>query len=168
MDEKKNFEDESSVLRSYLKEIAKIPLLSPDEERRLAQDARAGDEEALSRLVEANLRFVVKFAKRYRNCGLSLLDLVNEGILTLTQAAKRLPKLRQGRPVHVATLWRWAHHGLRGIKLETMKMGGTRVTSLEALQRFFQKLSDPDERTRMPMDQKRMEKVEAELKRLGF
>ena len=64
-------------------------------------------------------------------------------LLTLREAARLLPRRRRGRPMHVATLHRWATHGLRGVRLETVQVGGARCTTREALQRFFERLADP-------------------------
>ena len=71
------------------------------------------------------------------------IDPLNEQVFPLAQAAKRLPRLRNNRPVAVSTLWRWSRSGLRGRTLETAMIGGVRVTSTEALRRFFAALSDP-------------------------
>ena len=65
------------------------------------------------------------------------IDPLSETTLSLSQAARRLPRLRAGRPVHPSTVWRWAMTGLRGIRLETAMIGGVRVTSEAALRRFF-------------------------------
>lgn len=70
-----------------------------------------------------------------------MIDLENETVLSLTEAAKQLPRRRAGKRPHVATLYRWANRGLRGIQLETIQVGGTLCTSAEALQRFFERLS---------------------------
>ncbi len=66
------------ALKKYLREIAKLPRITVEEERDLGRRIHKGDRAALQRLVEANLRFVVSFAKRYRGCGLSFLDLIND------------------------------------------------------------------------------------------
>jgi len=77
-------DDDASALSAYLREIAKLPRLSVDEERELGQRIRdERDETAITRLVEANLRFVVSYAKRYRGLGVSFLDLIHEGNLGL-------------------------------------------------------------------------------------
>ncbi len=75
-----------------------------------------------------------------------MIDLTNEQVLSLAQAAKHpaLPRRRAGKRVHIATLHRWATRGCRGIQLETIRFGGTRCTSLEAVQRFCERLSDAD------------------------
>jgi len=70
-----------------------------------------------------------------------MIDLRTETILTLAEAASRLPKRRAGKKPHVATLYRWASRGLRGVKLEMLQVGGTTCTSVEALQRFFDALT---------------------------
>lgn len=70
-----------------------------------------------------------------------MIKLKAETILSFQEACKRLPRRRAGRRPCPETLYRWANPGLRGIKLETIQVGGTLCTSLEALQRFFDKLS---------------------------
>ena len=72
-----------------------------------------------------------------------MIDIKAEEVLPLARAAK-LPCFRHrrgGKPIAVQTLWRWSINGLRGIVLETILIGGTRVTSVEALQRFFEALT---------------------------
>lgn len=85
--DKKNY-TESSV-QWYLEEINKIPLLSREEEDRLARLTIKGDQDAKNKLVTANLRFVVQVAKKYQKFGISLLDLINEGNMGLIRAAER-------------------------------------------------------------------------------
>ncbi|MBK8975073.1 MAG: DUF1580 domain-containing protein [Planctomycetes bacterium] len=65
------------------------------------------------------------------------IDVEQESILTLAEAARYLPIRRRGKPVHVNTLRRWASRGLRGQRLETVLVGGVRCTSKEALGRFI-------------------------------
>jgi len=78
------------ALAAYLRQVLQIPTLSKEEELRLGElIQQKGDEKALKSLVEANLRFVIKVAMRYQGCGLSLLDLINEGNLGLLEAARR-------------------------------------------------------------------------------
>jgi hypothetical protein len=70
-----------------------------------------------------------------------MIDLHTETVLSLSQAAKRLPPGRSGKPTHPATLTRWIMTGVRGVKLEAAKLGGRWVTSAEALQRFAEALT---------------------------
>src|SRR5262245_22397966 len=99
-------DDDTRALSAYLREIAKLPRLSPDEERALGhriQDDR--DEAAITRLVEANLRFVVSYAKRYRGLGVSFLDLIHEGNLGLIEAARRFDPSRNVKFITYAVWW---------------------------------------------------------------
>lgn len=94
------------TLRAYLREIAKAPRLAPDEEHDLAHRVQAHqDEDALRRLVESNLRFVVHYAKRYRGLGVSFLDLIHEGNLGLMEAARRFDPSRNVKFITYAVWW---------------------------------------------------------------
>jgi RNA polymerase primary sigma factor len=99
-------EDDASALSAYLREISKLPRLTVDEERTLGhriKDAR--DQTAITRLVEANLRFVVSYAKRYRGLGVSFLDLIHEGNLGLIEAARRFDPSRNVKFITYAVWW---------------------------------------------------------------
>jgi hypothetical protein len=74
-----------------------------------------------------------------------MIDFQSETLMSLKQATRVLPGRSGEKPIHVATLHRWASRGCRGIKLETLQVGGTRYTSREALQRFFDRLSQQGE-----------------------
>jgi len=95
----------SETLKKYLQEISKLPRVTPDEEKELGARIQTGDKAALRTLVEANLRFVVSFAKRYRNCGLSFLDLINEGNIGLIEAAKRFNPAKNVKFITYAVWW---------------------------------------------------------------
>src|SRR3954463_16294836 len=98
--------DDADALRAYLRGIARIPRLTPDEERELAGRIKAdGDEAALRRLVEGNLRFVVSYAKRYRGLGVPFLDLIHEGNLGLIEAARRFDPGRNVKFITYAVWW---------------------------------------------------------------
>jgi RNA polymerase primary sigma factor len=92
-------------LNVYISEIARFKPLSAEQERELGQRIRQGDREALNRMVEANLRFVVSYAKRYRGLGMSFLDLVHEGNLGLIEAAKRFDPERNVKFISYAVWW---------------------------------------------------------------
>ncbi len=69
------------------------------------------------------------------------IDILSESVLSLTEAASSLPRRRKGKRPDVATLYRWSTVGCRGIRLETIQVGGCRCTSKEAMQRFFDALT---------------------------
>ncbi len=69
------------------------------------------------------------------------IDPTSESLLSLTKAAKGLPRRRRGKKPHISTLYRWSTAGCRGVVLETVQIGGTRRTSSQALARFFRKLT---------------------------
>jgi RNA polymerase primary sigma factor len=98
---------EVATLRRYLKEIARYPPIDHVREMELASRIRDGDEDALRDLVEANLRFVVAYAKRYRNPNVSFLDLIHEGNLGLIQAAKKFDPFKEGHDVKFITYAVW-------------------------------------------------------------
>ena len=75
-----------------------------------------------------------------------MINITDETVLPLARAAKTLPRKRNGKPTHTATLYRWSSAGLRGIKLEVIRVGGCVCTSTEALQRFFDRLTESDTR----------------------
>ncbi len=95
----------SREMRLYLKEISKIPLLTAAEEKELGARVQKGDKAALQKLVESNLRFVIKISKKYRGFGLSFLDLINEGNLGLIEAARRFDPERNVRFTSYAVWW---------------------------------------------------------------
>jgi RNA polymerase primary sigma factor len=92
-------------LNTYIREIAKFKTLTPDEEKELGRRIQKGDEGALQALVEANLRFVVHYAKRYRGLGLAYMDLIHEGNLGLMEAAKRFDPDRNVKFISYAVWW---------------------------------------------------------------
>jgi RNA polymerase primary sigma factor len=92
-------------IQSYLKDIAEIPLLNPEEEVDLARRIKQNDQRALKKLVSANLRFVVSVSKTYQNNGLSLEDLINEGNLGLIKAAYRFDETRGFKFISYAVWW---------------------------------------------------------------
>jgi RNA polymerase primary sigma factor len=96
---------ESPSLEKYLQDISKVPIISAEEEVRLADLIRKGDQAALQQLTKANLRFVVSVAKQYQHQGLSLSDLINEGNLGLIRAAKRFDETKGFRFISYAVWW---------------------------------------------------------------
>ena len=92
-------------VRMYLKEIGTVPLLSAEEELRLAKRKAEGDEYAKERLIEANLRLVVSIAKRYTGRGMSFLDLVQEGNLGLIKGVEKFDYTKGYKLSTYATWW---------------------------------------------------------------
>ncbi len=92
-------------VRMYLKEIGTVPLLTADEEIRLAKRKAEGDESAKERLIEANLRLVVSIAKRYTGRGMSFLDLVQEGNLGLIKGVEKFDYTKGYKLSTYATWW---------------------------------------------------------------
>ncbi|NPA68772.1 MAG: sigma-70 family RNA polymerase sigma factor [Chlorobi bacterium] len=96
---------DSESLDKYLQDIGRVDLLTVEEEVALAQRIKKGDQEALEKLTEANLRFVVSVAKQYQHQGLSLPDLINEGNLGLMKAAKKFDETRGFKFISYAVWW---------------------------------------------------------------
>ena len=92
-------------VRMYLKEIGKVPLLTPEEEQDLAKRMADGDEEAKRRMAEANLRLVVSIAKRYMGRGMLFLDLIQEGNLGLIKAVDKFDYTKGYKFSTYATWW---------------------------------------------------------------
>jgi RNA polymerase nonessential primary-like sigma factor len=98
-------ESHADATRLYLKEIGFSPLLTAEEEVHFARLAQKGDEAGRKRMIESNLRLVVKIARRYMNRGLALLDLIEEGNLGLIRAVEKFDPERGFRFSTYATWW---------------------------------------------------------------
>ncbi|MDD2563345.1 MAG: sigma-70 family RNA polymerase sigma factor [Salinivirgaceae bacterium] len=96
---------DTQSLDRYLREIGQVDLLTAEDEVTLARDIRSGNQGALNKLVQANLRFVVSVSKQYQNQGLSLPDLINEGNLGLIKAAQRFDETRGFKFISYAVWW---------------------------------------------------------------
>jgi RNA polymerase primary sigma factor len=97
---------DAGALHAYLSAIARLPRLTPEDERALAERIRDhADEDALRSLVEGNLCFVVSCAKRYRGFGVPFLDLIHEGNLGLLEAARRFDPQRNVKFITYAVWW---------------------------------------------------------------
>lgn len=104
-DEEDGKKSPENPIRTYFDEIARVPLLTKDEEVELAKRIEAGDEEAKKKLAEANLRLVVSIAKKYRGCGLPFLDLIQEGNLGLMKAVDKFDWRKGYKFSTYATWW---------------------------------------------------------------
>jgi Protein of unknown function (DUF1580) len=102
-----------------------------------------------------------------------MIDSAHENLISLADVPGQLPDRRGGKRPHVSCVYRWAQRGIRGVRLEVLQIGGTKCTSLEALQRFFERLgaADGGETTpvRTPTQRKRaVEKADTELAAAGW
>ncbi len=103
--EKRISRADENILSLYLKEINKIPLLTREEEERLARGAAKGEKTAKDKLIRANLRFVVNVAKKYQNQGLPLADLISEGNIGLMNAIERFDVEKGYHFISYAVWW---------------------------------------------------------------
>jgi RNA polymerase primary sigma factor len=108
------------ALRTYLKEIRNIPLLTPKEERGLTRKIKRGDEQARKTMIRANLRLVINIAKRYMYLGTPLLDLIEEGNLGLMKAVDRFNP-RKGYRFSTYAAW-WIRQAIMRSILEQGKI----------------------------------------------
>lgn len=103
---KKNLsKNDESIMKSYLKDINRIPLLTREEEDDIARKAAQGDKKARDKLLNANLRFVVKIARKYQGRGLPLLDLISEGNIGLIKAVEHFDVERGFHFISYAVWW---------------------------------------------------------------
>lgn len=139
---------ETDSLDKYLSEIGREELITADDEVQLAKKIRAGDQEALDKLVRANLRFVVSVSKQYQNQGLSLPDLINEGNLGLIKAAQRFDETRGFKFISYAVWW-IRQSILQAIAEQSriVRLPLNQVGALNKLNKTFARLEQEFERT---------------------
>jgi RNA polymerase primary sigma factor len=142
---------DSQSLDKYLQEISRVELISTEEEVALSKKIKNGDEEALSKLVEANLRFVVSVAKQYLNYGLTLPDLINEGNIGLIKAAKRFDETRGFKFISYAVWW-IRQSILQAIAEQSriVRLPLNKIGSISKINRAFSKLEQDFEREPSP------------------
>jgi RNA polymerase primary sigma factor len=121
---------ESATLHAYLREIATFPSITRDDEQELGRRVHEqGDQVALGRLVQANLRMVVGYAKRFRRLGVPLLDLIHEGNLGLIEAAKRYDPSRSD--FQSSALW-WVRQAMMHLLAEAGRTSDPTTSGLLA------------------------------------
>jgi RNA polymerase primary sigma factor len=134
-------------MECYLREISEVPLLTPEEEVKLAKRIRNGDQAALEKLTTANLRFVVSVTKQYQNKGLSLGDLINEGNVGLIKAAKRFDETRGFKFISYAVWWiRQAALQALAEQSRVVRLPLNRIAALNKIGRAFCNLEQEFER----------------------
>lgn len=138
----------SKTIDTYLRDIAQLPLLTPEEEVSLARRIHDGDERALERMVQGNLRFVVSVAKNYQNMGLDLEDLISAGNIGLVTAAKRFDETRGFKFCSYAVWW-IRQSILQAISKEgrTVALPANQLTLLSKIGRETSRLEQELERT---------------------
>jgi len=150
MTEKGRKKEVEDTLAIYLKEINRIPLLSNEEEGRIAHAASAGSKIAREKLVNANLRFVVNVAKKYQGLGLSLEDLISEGNVGLINAADRFNVDKGYHFISYAVWWiRQAILSALCEKARTIRLPVNRAADLvriEKASKLIDNQQSPDER----------------------
>ena len=150
---------ESQSLEKYLQEIGKVDLLTAEEEVVLAKRIKQGDQEALEKLVKANLRFVVSVAKQYQNQSLSLSDLINEGNLGLVKAAQRFDETRGFKFISYAVWWiRQSIIQALAEQSRLVRLPLNKIGSLTKIKRAFAELEQKFERE--PTEQELAEVLE--------
>jgi RNA polymerase sigma factor, sigma-70 family len=138
---------ETPSLDKYLHEIGKVDLISTEEEVELARRIRQGDNQALDRLIKANLRFVVSVSKQYQNQGLSLPDLINEGNLGLIKAAKRFDETRGFKFISYAVWWiRQSILQALAEQARIVRLPLNKIGSLNKINKVFSELEQKYER----------------------
>jgi RNA polymerase primary sigma factor len=142
---------ETASLDKYLQEIGREALITAEEEVKLAQLIRQGDQLALEKLTKANLRFVVSVAKQYQNKGLSLPDLINEGNLGLIKAGKRFDETRGFKFISYAVWWiRQSIIQAIAEQSRIVRLPLNQIGSLSRISKEFSRLEQKLERSPLP------------------
>jgi RNA polymerase primary sigma factor len=138
---------ENQSLDKYLTEIAKVDLITAEQEVELAKRIREGDQVALEKLAKANLRFVVSVAKQYQNNGMSLGDLINEGNVGLIKAAGRFDETRGFKFISYAVWWiRQSIMQALAEQSRIVRLPLNRVASLSKISKAFSELEQKFQR----------------------
>jgi len=128
------------MLKTYLKQMGAIPMLTRDEELRLAKLVEEGDSAARAKLIEANLRLVVSIAKKYSNPGLDLLDLIQEGNLGLIKAAEKF-EYKRGHKFSTYATW-WIRQGITRAIADTGRTIRLPVHMVETVNKMFSEIKN--------------------------
>src|SRR5688572_13113120 len=138
---------ESESLEKYFQEIGKVDLITAETEVELTKRIKEGDQQALEKMVKANLRFVVSVAKQYQNNGLTLGDLINEGNLGLIKAAMRFDETRGFKFISYAVWWiRQSIMQALAEQSRVVRIPLNRVGSLNKISKTFSELEQKFQR----------------------
>jgi len=139
---------ESKSLEKYLQDVSKEEMITAEEEVELAIKIQSGDENALNRLVRANLRFVISVAKQYQNTGLTLEDLINEGNLGLIEAAKRYDHTKGFKFISYAVWWiRQSILKAAADNSRTIRLPHNRLGEIQKISKASNEFEQKNERT---------------------
>ena len=130
----------SNNVKTYLEQMGSIPMLSVNEEARIAKLAFEGDLDAKRILVESNLRLVVSIAKKYTNSGMDLLDLIQEGNLGLMKAVEKF-EYKRGHKFSTYATW-WIRQGITRAIADTGRTIRLPVHMVETVNKIFQSIRE--------------------------
>jgi len=146
------------ALNSYLREVGRVPLLTPDEEIELARRVRNGEAGARERMIRANLRLVVTIARDYINLGLPLLDLISEGNIGLMEAVGRFDPRKGSKLSTYASWWiKWAIKRALVNQSKTIRLPAQVVDRIARMRRVSAQVSN--ELGREPTDEELAEEL---------
>lgn len=152
-------------VKLYLQEVGKIPLLSQEEEQELARRIAEGDKTAVSKLAEHNLRLVVSIAKKYCGCGLSFLDLIQEGNIGLMKAAEKYDGDRGFKFSTYATWWvRQSISRALGDQSRTIRVPANIINLMSKIKKVSGSLTQSLGRT--PTDQEIADALQVDLEKV--
>lgn len=138
---------DSKSIDKYLSDVSKEEMISPDEEVQLAIKIKQGDNEALNRLVNANLRFVISVAKQYQGHGLTLEDLIAEGNIGLITAAKRFDETKGFKFISYAVWWiRQSIMQAIAENSRVVRLPLNKVSAIQKIAQAYSKLEQQHER----------------------
>jgi len=158
---------ENQSIEKYLAEINKIDMVTPEEEVILARKIREDkDQEAQTKLVQANLRFVVSVAKQFQNNGMNLSDLINEGNIGLVKAAQKFDETRGFKFISYAVWWiRQAIIAAISNNTRHIRIPQNKINEQNKIRQFVQKFEQTGER--LPTDDEIAEALDLSLADIG-
>src|SRR6201981_2543402 len=151
-------DDSETSIKIYLREIMQTPLLTAQQEMKLATRIKKGDQKARAWMIKANLRLVVKIARDYSNLGLPLLDLISEGKVGLMKAVERFDPAKGGR-VSTYGAW-WINQSIKRAmanQSKTIRLPVHLIDKIYKLNRASHKMSE--ELGREPTDEELSEEI---------
>lgn len=134
-------------LEIFFRDVSKLPMITPEREVELARRIKSGDESAVNELVTANLRFVISVAKQYQNKGVDLVDLIQEGSISLIEAAKKWDDTRGYKFISYAVWWiRQAIIKAISDQCRTVKVPLNQIASMSKINKLSEKFEQENER----------------------